>query len=82
MFIFRLSGQVPFSQVVLHGLVRDSSGRKMSKSLGNVIDPMDVIQGVSLDEMLAQLNDSTLSQGEKGYSFLFALCKISIFLKI
>lgn len=37
------------SQVLLHSLVRDKHGRKMSKSLGNVIDPLDVIHGVSLE---------------------------------
>lgn len=38
----------PASQVYLHAIVRDAHGRKMSKSLGNVIDPLDVIHGVSL----------------------------------
>uniref|UniRef100_A0A3Q3J4C9 Valine--tRNA ligase, mitochondrial n=1 Tax=Monopterus albus TaxID=43700 RepID=A0A3Q3J4C9_MONAL len=44
-----LTKQLPFKQVVLHSLVRDKHGRKMSKSLGNVIDPLDVIHGVSLE---------------------------------
>uniref|UniRef100_A0A8C9WUA4 Valine--tRNA ligase, mitochondrial n=1 Tax=Sander lucioperca TaxID=283035 RepID=A0A8C9WUA4_SANLU len=44
-----LTGQLPFKQVLLHSLVRDKHGRKMSKSLGNVIDPLDVIHGVSLE---------------------------------
>ena len=43
-----LTGQIPFNHVLLHGMLRDSHGRKMSKSLGNVIDPMDVINGTSL----------------------------------
>ena len=42
------AGQVPFSQVYLHSMVRDAHGRKMSKSLGNVIDPLHVIEGITL----------------------------------
>lgn len=38
-----------FKQVLFHSLVRDKYGRKMSKSLGNVIDPLDVISGISLE---------------------------------
>ena len=38
-------------------MVRDRSGRKMSKSLGNVIDPSDVIEGISLAQMIARLDD-------------------------
>ena len=53
-------------KVVLHAMVRDSRGRKMSKSLGNVIDPMDVIDGVSLEKMIDRLEGSTaLSEAEK-----------------
>ena len=43
------AGQVPFKQVYLHSMVRDAHGRKMSKSLGNVIDPLDVIEGITLE---------------------------------
>lgn len=44
-----LLGQVPFRQVYLHGLVRDGQGRKMSKSLGNIIDPLDMIEKYGAD---------------------------------
>lgn len=43
--------EVPFKDVVIHGLVRDSLGRKMSKSLGNGIDPMDVIDRYGVDAL-------------------------------
>jgi len=41
--------------VLFHGIVRDSHGRKMSKSLGNVINPMDVVDGISLEVCAQQL---------------------------
>ena len=59
-----LMGQVPFSHVFLHAMVRDAHGRKMSKSLGNVIDPLDVIQGISLDGLQERLDQGNLDPKE------------------
>uniref|UniRef100_A0A673LL95 Valine--tRNA ligase n=1 Tax=Sinocyclocheilus rhinocerous TaxID=307959 RepID=A0A673LL95_9TELE len=56
----KLTGKLPFKEVYLHAVVRDTHGRKMSKSLGNVIDPLDVITGISLEGLHAQLTDSNL----------------------
>ncbi|XP_012218114.1 valine--tRNA ligase [Linepithema humile] len=60
----KLLGQLPFKEVYLHAMVRDAHGRKMSKSLGNVIDPMDVIKGISLEDLQKQLLDSNLDPKE------------------
>ena len=47
----KMTGQIPFKEVYCHSLVRDSEGRKMSKSLGNVIDPLDVANGIALQAL-------------------------------
>ncbi|XP_059137489.1 valine--tRNA ligase, mitochondrial [Peromyscus eremicus] len=60
----QLTGQLPFSKVLLHSMVRDRQGRKMSKSLGNVLDPRDIISGQGLQVLQAKLRDGNLDLGE------------------
>lgn len=59
-----LTKELPFKEVFCHAMVRDAHGRKMSKSLGNVIDPIDVIQGISLDGLQARLREGNLDEKE------------------
>ena len=60
----QLTDTLPFTTVYLHAMVRDKDGRKMSKSLGNVIDPLEVIHGCTLESLLSKLDGGNLDPKE------------------
>uniref|UniRef100_A0A8C4WX18 valine--tRNA ligase n=1 Tax=Eptatretus burgeri TaxID=7764 RepID=A0A8C4WX18_EPTBU len=60
----QLTGKLPFHTVLFHPMVRGAHGKKMSKSLGNAIDPLDVISGISCQDMQSKLLEGNLTESE------------------
>ena len=73
------TGKVPFKECLIHGLIRDHLGRKMSKSLGNGVDPMDVIDKYGADSLRYFLATSSAPGQDLRYSDEKSCCSMEFY---
>lgn len=63
MMSLEFTGQIPFKDIYVTGLIRDENGQKMSKSKGNIIDPIDLVYGIELEDLVAKRTANLMQEG-------------------